>query len=129
MSHRIVVVDDDKVTLELIGRSLAKAGHEVYTAANGELGFDLIKSVMPDLIISDMLIPKIHGIELVQKIRNEPLMKDIPFILISAVYKSLTFKRDIDESGADFFVQKPLDMPKLLSLVKDLLEKKDKDKE
>ncbi|MBU4254738.1 MAG: response regulator [Acidobacteria bacterium] len=120
--RKVVVIEDDKVTLRLIEKILMDEGFEVLTALDGRVGLDLVQTYLPGLVISDMLIPSIDGMELTKRIRSNSLLKNIPVILISAVYKGYTFKRDIEESGADHFMAKPLNMPELLRIAKEILK-------
>jgi DNA-binding response OmpR family regulator len=121
MSKKVVIVEDDPVTLSLLKKAISEPGIEVLTAQDGATGLALIQGMKPDLVISDMLISKIHGIELCKKIKEDVTLKDIPVILMSAVYKDYRFKYDIESSGADFFIEKPIDMKNLLSIIHNLL--------
>jgi DNA-binding response OmpR family regulator len=118
MAFKIVIIDDDRVTLRLLEKTLADEETEVLSAGDGGEGWKLIQEHRPALVISDMLIPKIHGIELVRLLKEDPVLSETKVILMSAVYKSLPFKKDIHESGADFFIEKPLDMEKLKGYIK-----------
>lgn len=77
-----------------------------------------------DLAIIDMLIPQLHGLELCKRIRENELVKHMQIILMSAVYQHPSFRRDVDYSGADYFVDKPLDVPSLLELIKEIIGSK-----
>ena len=115
---KIVVIDDDRVTLTMLETFLKKQGFQVAAAQDGETGFALVQHERPDIVITDMLIPKVHGIDLCQKIKSDDGLKHTAVILMTAVYKGLAFKQDVNEAGADFCIEKPLDMAKILELVK-----------
>jgi CheY-like chemotaxis protein len=87
---------------------------EVQSAQDGMKGLDLINMTSPDVVILDLLIPKLHGLELCKRLRQSDFFKDIKIVLMSAVYQYSTFRPEIEGAGADFFVNKPLDMPKLI---------------
>ncbi|MFQ6109396.1 MAG: PleD family two-component system response regulator [Candidatus Aminicenantales bacterium] len=126
---KIVIVDDDRVTLTMLQMLLTKSGYLVLTAQDGEEGLELAQKEKPDLLITDMLIPKVDGLELCRRIKGNPKLKDIKVILISAVYKSVSFKFEAKESGAADFIEKPVDTAKLINRVKVLLgNEKEKDK-
>ena len=125
MSKKVVVVDDDQVTRIMLEKAIGELGVEVFTARDGAEGFDMIQSVEPDLVISDMLIPKIHGIDLCKKIKADELLKETPVVLMSAVYKDVQFRYDIEEAGADSFVEKPIDIEKLRGVVESFLGQKE----
>ncbi len=124
MGRLIVVVDDDRVTRTLLKKTLSEAGYEVQTASDGIQGLNLLQTQSVDLAIIDMLIPKIHGLELCKRIRENELIKHLHIILMSAVYQHPTYRRDVDFSGADYFVDKPLDVPKLNDLIDEILGSK-----
>jgi len=121
MSYRIVVVDDDKVSLRLLEHTLTKAGFEVMTADSGPAGLKTIRDHIPDIVISDILLPVMDGFELTQRIKEDPKLARIKVIMMSAVYKNPAHRSDIFDSGADYFMAKPLDMPKLLDYLKEIL--------
>ena len=127
---KIVIIDDDRVTLTMLQMLFTKSGFLVYTALDGSEGLELVKKEKPDLLISDMLIPKVDGLELCRRIKDNPELKDIKIILITAVYKGMPFKFEARECGAEDFIEKPIDTAKLIERVKVLLSNdKEKDKE
>ncbi len=116
-----VVIEDDWVTIKLLEHMLAQEGFNVYSAFDGLNGWELIRNHQPDLIVCDMLIPKIHGIEVCRKTKTDPSLKDIPVILMTGVYKGLSYNREIKDAGADGFLEKPIDVEKLTRMIWDLL--------
>ena len=118
---RVVIVEDDKVTQKILENALAQPGLEVLIAEDGMKGLDTIQTTKPDIAIIDMLIPKLHGVELCKRIRQNSLLQDVKIILMSAVYQFSTFRMEIEDAEADFFINKPLDVPKLLELVEEIL--------
>ncbi|MEA2006286.1 MAG: response regulator [Acidobacteriota bacterium] len=121
MNKKIVVIDDDKVTLKLLENTLSKLGLQVFLAQDGEKGLELAKEIKPDIVLSDMLIPKLHGLDLCQRIKSDPELKQIKVILMTAVYKSLPFQQEIKSSGADDFITKPLDINDLTNRIQKML--------
>lgn len=127
MATKIVLVDDDRVTLAVIEKALILDGFWVYSAQDGEEGLELVKREKPDILLSDMLMPKIHGADLCKKVKESQELKHTRVILMSAVYKKITYRDIIRESGADDFIGKPVDLPDLKDRINKLL--KDKDRE
>ena len=123
MSVKIVICDDDRVTLTLLEKSLADHGLQVFAAQDGAEAFELVQNEKPTILISDMLIPKIHGIDLCQKIKADDSLKKTSVILMTAVYKFIAFKDEIKSSGANYFIKKPIAMKKLLALVDEIISK------
>ncbi len=122
MSAKIVVVDDDRATLALLERNLILHGFWVYSAKDGEEGFDLINKVQPDLVISDMLMPKIHGVDLCKTIKTTPELKKTKIIMMTGVYKGRFGLEEAFDSGADYFITKPIDMDNLIKKIFNLLK-------
>jgi len=121
MKTKILIIDDDRVTLTMLEMILSRHGYQVLSAKDGAEGLDLITKEKPDAVISDMLIPKIHGLELCTKIRQDPQLKDIKVILMTAVYKGAAFQFEAKDSGADHFIEKPIDTNELLDKLDKLL--------
>ncbi|MGD9346445.1 MAG: response regulator [Candidatus Aminicenantes bacterium] len=122
MSVKIVVVDDDRATLALLERNLIMHGFWVYSAKDGEEGFDLVTREKPDLVVSDMLMPKIHGVDLCKTIKSNPELKNTKVIMMTGVYKGRFGLEEAFDSGADYFVTKPIDMETLLKKIFELLK-------
>jgi DNA-binding response OmpR family regulator len=122
MSVKIVIVDDDRATLALLERTLIMRGFWVYSAKDGEEGFDLINKERPDLVISDMLMPKIHGVDLCKMIRSTRGLEKTKVIMMTGVYKGRFGLEEAFDSGADYFVTKPLNMDNLLKKIFELLK-------
>ena len=117
----VVIVEDDTVTQKILEKALTEVGLEVLIAEDGMKGLDTIQTTNPAIAIIDMLIPKLHGVDLCKRIRQNSMLKDVKIILMSAVYQFSTFRMEIEDTEADFFINKPLDMEKLLTLVRGIL--------
>lgn len=128
MGIKIVVVDDDRITLALLEKALIMKGFWVYSAGDGEKGFELVKEEKPSLVISDMLMPKMHGFDLCKKIKSSDEYKGTKVILMTAVYKdNLAIKKEARDSGAEDVVSKPLNMELLVKTIYKILDIKQKD--
>lgn len=113
MAYTILIIDDDPVTLTMLSKLLGAADVEILTSRDGREGLELAMARRPDLVISDLLIPHIDGLDLCRTIKAEPSLFGTRVMLMSAVYKGFEHRSDIWDSGADDFITKPLD-PKLL---------------
>jgi DNA-binding response OmpR family regulator len=118
---KILVVDDDRATLLLLGSRLVKEGYRVLTAADGEEAWAAAERERPDLVISDMLLPRMDGISLCRKIKGHPDLVATRIILTTAVFKQAAFRAEARASGADEFIEKPFDMDIILSRVRALV--------
>jgi DNA-binding response OmpR family regulator len=120
MKRKILIVDDDRVTLTMLGMILSRHKYQVLSAQDGSQGYEQAKQERPDAVISDMLIPKIHGLELCKMIKQDPDLNQTKVILMTAVYKGTTFKFEAKDCGADFFIEKPINTNELLALLDDM---------
>ncbi|MCP4213987.1 MAG: response regulator [bacterium] len=116
MSNKVVVVDDDLKVVMLVEKALSKMGFQVYTADEGKRALELVLLEKPDVVVSDMLLPGIHGADLCKTIKQDPQLAHTKVILMTGVYKETNYKLDM-ECGADGFIGKPLDITKLTELV------------
>lgn len=131
MAYRIVVIEDDPKTARLINTLLSAEKFEVILAADGEEGLNAVSEHRPDLIITDILLPKKDGYIICEIIRKSPDLKHIPIILLSAIYVSEADKKRGLEIGADrflvkpnAFISKPFRANELMDSVKELLGEK-----
>lgn len=118
--RKIVVMDDDLMIRKLLKSVLTKAGYEVFVAANGEEGMGQVKAVRPDMVVSDVLMPKMDGYEVLKAIKDNEETKDIPVVMLS----SLDLETDIAKGlslGAAHYLTKPLQRDLLLERIKTIL--------
>jgi CheY-like chemotaxis protein len=123
MARKILIIDDDRVTLTMLEMILSRHGYLTLSAKDGAEGYEIAIKEKPDALICDMLIPKIHGLELCAKIKQDPQFKETKVILMTAVYKGTAFKFEARESGADHFIEKPIDTNELLDKLDELIAK------
>ena len=105
---RILVVDDDLVNRRVLERALERAGHETVTAADGAQALSAIAEDPPDLVLLDIVMPGIDGIEVLERLKSDPATQHIPVVMISAVDEADAVIRCI-ETGAEDFLPKPFD--------------------
>jgi len=118
---KLLIVEDIPNILDLLEITLKFKGYEVMTATNGEEALEKIKEERPALIITDILMPKMDGYALVQKIRTDPMTRDIPVIFLSATYISPEDKAFAISLGAANFIEKPIDNEEFLLTIAELL--------
>ncbi len=119
---RVLVVDDDPDKLSLLEMALTMAGYEVRTARDGEEGFAQMSSFQPDLVVSDVMMPRMNGYDLARRIRENPQTKFIPIILQTAAGLRAADQRLGSEVGALGYITDPTDLDLLLSRARTLLE-------
>jgi DNA-binding response OmpR family regulator len=121
MGKKILIIDDDKDMINLLQLRLEQQGYQVISARDGASGYELIEKENPDLIISDLLIPRLHGFELCKKVKENAQLRHIPIILMTAVYKKTSYKVEGKKYGADDYIQKPFEFPDLLAKIERLI--------
>ncbi|MEG6520991.1 response regulator transcription factor [Desulfotomaculum sp. 1211_IL3151] len=114
---RILVVDDEINLLELIKYTLEKDGHRVITAMDGKEGCRLLEREVPDLIILDVMMPKLDGLEFCRRLRSKPDTNRLPIIMVSAKGETIDHIVGL-EMGADDYLSKPFSPRELASRVK-----------
>jgi PAS domain S-box-containing protein len=120
----ILVINDEPDALDLTAFILTRAGYNVLTAHNGYTGLETARHAIPDLIISDVMMPDINGIELCRLLRTEVHLKTIPLILVSAIHKNSETAVEGLKAGADDYIEVPFEPERLVAKVARLLERK-----
>jgi len=121
MGKKILIIDDDRVIQDSLQEFFTEAGYIVYLAADGISGFDLINREKPDIIVTDILLPRMHGIALCEKIRGNNDLRNIPIILMTGVYKDVNLRMYVHKGLTDDFIEKPFRETELLSKIEHFL--------
>jgi two-component system phosphate regulon response regulator PhoB len=123
MKPKILVVDDEPDALELIQYNLRAAGYDVVTAADGEEALKKARAANPSLVILDVMLPEVDGLEVCKRLRREPTTAAVPIIMLTA--KAGEIDRVLGlELGADDYVTKPFSPRELVLRVKALLRRR-----
>jgi DNA-binding response OmpR family regulator len=112
------VVDDEKPIHSYLQRKLTKLGYAVFVAENGEEALSEAFSNIPDIILLDVKIPKINGIEVCKRIKSDQKTKDIPVLILSAKAQSEEIREGLD-AGANKYLTKPISFPDILKEIQD----------
>lgn len=120
MAQKILVVDDEQSIVTLLQYNLQQAGYEVVTAADGEEGFNKVFTERPDLILLDLMLPKMDGVEVCKAIRNEK--NQVPILMLTA--KDDEFDKVLGlELGADDYMTKPFSPREVVARIKAILRR------
>ena len=119
-AKKILVVDDEIHIVHVVAIKLRNNGYEVITAANGAEAFDLACSEKPDVVVTDLQMPVMTGLELVEKIRQNQKIQDIPVILLTARNFAIEDKQQEDLRISDC-LSKPFSPKELLRSIQDIL--------
>ncbi|MCP4652278.1 MAG: response regulator [Candidatus Omnitrophica bacterium] len=121
MQKKILIVDDEDKVLFVVEKRLAHAGYTVIQAKSGQEGLELAKKEKPDLIIMDIMMPGMTGVEAVDCLKKDPETKNIPTIFLTALFTKEDERRG-KERGDSYFIAKPYNAEKLLEIVKEHIE-------
>lgn len=119
---KILIAEDERDIRDLVAFTLRFAGHEVFTAANGEEAVDLAPQVNPDLILMDVRMPRMTGYEACRAMKANHDLKDIPVVFLSAKGQESEIQQGLDV-GAEAYLLKPFAPDHLTTRVKEILAK------
>ena len=118
---KILAVDDEKHIVRLVQITLEKEGYELITASNGREALEKVASEKPDLVVMDVMMPEMDGLEALSKMKSDPMTSDIPVIMLTAKAQDSDVFRGW-QSGADLYLTKPFNPAELVTFVKRLFE-------
>lgn len=113
MNYKVLVVDDEKDVVEIVKKRLLEEGYDVATAYDGEEALLRVKEDNPDVILLDLLMPKLNGFEVLKEVREKFRSKWIPVIIVSAKVELDSVKKCYNME-ADHYLTKPCDIEKIL---------------
>ena len=119
---RILVVDDEIYIVHILEFTLTMEGYEVLTAADGEEALRRLEQDRPDLVVLDVMMPKVDGYEVLRRIRADEDFRQMPVILLSAKGRPMDRETGL-EIGADDYIVKPFSPRRLLEKIQNLLER------
>lgn len=120
MTKRVLVADDDPAIQKVLFQTLNLEGYEVATASNGEEALTELEGDLPDVVVLDVMMPKLDGFDVLKRIRGNPRTEGLPVILLSA----RSSQEDIWQgwqSGVDYYMTKPFDVEDLLKFIEHVL--------
>jgi CheY-like chemotaxis protein len=118
MPRRVLVADDEPLSVEMLALMLSFRGYDVVCAFDGEEALQRAREEKPDLILMDVVMPGLEGIDVTRALRADPELGERPVVLISSSDEADVRWR---EAGADLFLQKPLDIRRMPELIDRLL--------
>ena len=119
---KILIAEDERDIRDLVAFTLRFAGHEVFTATNGEEALEMAPKVTPDLILMDVRMPRMTGYEACKAMKGNPDLKDIPVVFLSAKGQENEIQQGLD-AGAEKYLLKPFAPDYLTVQVKEILAK------
>ena len=122
-NERILIVDDEEDILELLKYNLSREGYKVSCAASGEETLRAVRSGIPDLIVLDLMLPGIDGLDVARQLKNDPKTRDVPIVMLTAKGEEADIVTGL-ELGADDYITKPFSPRVLLARVRAVLRRR-----
>ena len=119
-AQTVLLIDDEKPWLEVLSLAMENEPFKIVTAESGEMALKKMHTKTPDLILSDVRMPVMNGFDLFEKVRNDPKLKQVPYVFMSSL-DDYDAKRVAKEIGADDYVIKPFDTEDAKTIIFDLL--------
>jgi DNA-binding response OmpR family regulator len=119
----VLVVDDEPEIRQLVQKALERHGYAVETAADGAVALAKAEALVPDLVLLDAMLPKVHGFEACRRLKSAPRTRQVPVVMMTAVYRGWRFAQDArDAYGAEDYIEKPFRFDDVLRRIEAVLE-------
>jgi len=124
--YRIALVEDDEILSKSLKEELEDSDFEVLQAFDGEQGFELIKKEKPDLVLLDIIMPKLDGISLLKQLKDDNDVKDIPVVMLTVFGSYKKIADTIDMGAEAYFIKDQQNMTTVVESVREMLKSKNK---
>jgi len=118
MAQKILLVEDEKILADLLEKKLKEKGYKVSVAPNGQAGLSKMKKEDFDLVLLDILMPKMGGFEVLEEIQGDPRLKKIPVIIISNSGQPVEISRALELGAKDYLVKTQFDPQEVIEKIK-----------
>ena len=122
MKAKILIVDDEEILRRIYSDRLSFEGFEVETAADGEEALNKIKAAAPNLILLDILMPKLNGLQVLEQLNTNPQLKQIPVIVLSNVANDENIKKALSLGAKDYLLKTNFSPNEIISKIKALID-------
>ncbi len=121
MPKLIVFVEDDPTLQKTLGRALEQEGYEVQSALDGQNGLALVKRIKPDLVLLDLILPKMDGFEVLKNLKQNEETKDIPVIVLTNLESPQDVEKAISEGATNYLVKANYELADVIKKVKGVI--------
>ncbi len=118
---KILFIEDESALQKSLGDLLKREGYEIVSALDGESGLKLAKTVEPDLILLDLILPKIHGLRVLETLKSDDITKSIPVILLTNIEGSKEIERAIELGAKAYLVKANYSLGEVLEKIKGVI--------
>ena len=122
MAKKILIIEDDKFLRELITQKLIKEGYNIVEAVDGEKGIKSVKDEKPDLVLLDLILPGIDGFEVLAKIKEDPVLSQVPVIILSNLGQKDDIERGLKIGAVDYLIKAHFTPGEIVEKVKTILK-------
>lgn len=126
MDYKIVIIEDDTFLAEMYVTKFELEGFKIYAAINGDDGVKLVKKIKPDLILLDILLPKKNGFEVLEELKGDKDVKDIPVILLTNLGQKEDVDKGLELGAVDYLIKAHFVPSEVVEKVKGILKNKKK---
>lgn len=123
MPKTILFIEDESALQKAFGEILSREGYKLLSALDGETGLKLAKTKKPDLILLDLILPKIHGFEVLKQLKADPQTKDIPIIVLTNLEKIADIDKAIELGATTYLVKAQYSLEEVIRKIKKALSK------
>lgn len=117
MAKKILIIEDEEVLLELLTKKLKNLGYEVFFSTDGAKGLELVREIVPDLILLDIVLPSMGGFEILEEIRSDEALKPIPVIIVSNSGQPVEIDKARELEAQDWLIKTEFDPQEVVEKV------------
>lgn len=124
MNKKIILIEDDEILSKVLYEELTEAGFNVTRLFDGEAGLDAVKSQKPDLVLLDLMLPKMHGFDVLTEIKKSPETSSIPLIILTMLGSDEDIKKGLRLGADDYIVKTQHTVSEIIEKIKNFLEER-----
>jgi len=121
MPKLILFIEDEPTLQKTLGRALEQEGYEVQSALDGQSGLALVKRIKPDIVLLDLILPKMDGFEVLRGLKQDPEVKDIPVIVLTNLESTQDIEKALSEGATNYLVKANYELNDVIKKVKDVI--------
>ena len=118
---KILFIEDESVLQKAFGDVLQQKGYKILSALNGEIGLRMARSEKPDLILLDLILPRLHGFEILKKLKEDPETKEIPVIVLTNLEKMEDINKAIELGATTYLVKTEYKIEEVIEKIKKII--------
>jgi DNA-binding response OmpR family regulator len=123
MTKKILFIEDESALQKTLGDVLTQEGYKMISALNGEIGLKLAKTKKPDLILLDLILPKLHGLEVLKKLKEDEETRDIPVIVLTNIENLNEVDKAIELGATTYLVKAQYSLEEVVEKIKKALSR------